>query len=112
MSHDLYTYSSQDPIYFKLTLNGVGVSPTLGSWDVMLSQDANPTTLDITAEVLPVSGTNVTGVHKWTPGSETRTQCQVMVINIKDYDGGASPDFDENCLIISTGGHASARFSG
>jgi len=109
MSHDLHTYGEYDVdgrIFFKLTLNGVGVTPTLASNDIMLTLDGN-TPLDITGEVSPVSG--MTGVFYWTPDNPARTQCEIMIINIKDFSGHG--DFDENCLIISTGGHANARFS-
>jgi len=107
MSHDLYTYSSTDPIYFKLTLNGVGVTPSLASNDIMVSLDGN-TPFDVLSYVSPVTG--MTGLFKWTPDNSGHTQGEVIIINIKDASAGGA--FDENCLIIATGGHASARFSG
>jgi len=112
MSHDLYTYGGQDRIYFKLTLNGVGVNPSLATNDVILSKDgaSGGSVVDITADCTPVDATYVPGVFYWTPDLASRTQCEVMIISIKDFDYGG--DFDEDCLIIATGGHASARFSG
>ena len=107
MSHDLYEYAATDTIYFKLTLNGVGVNPTLAAADFYLSQDG---AAGVQLDTLPtaVDSTNMPGVFEWTPIT-TETDCEVMILNIKDAAGSA---FDENCLIIATGGHASARFSG
>ena len=112
MSHDLYTYGSTDPIYFKITLAGVGVNVTLATNDVRLSQDgaSGGSIIDITSECAAVDGTNLPGLYKWTPNPASRTQCGVMAIYIKDASAGGA--FDENCLVISTGGNASARFSG
>jgi len=107
MSHDLYTYGTQDPIYFKVTLNGVGVSVTF--------QDADVKLFDVTLETWSNIGLEVTshgnGIHKWIPSAASQTQEEVVIINIKD-DAGGPGVFDENCLIIATGGNASARFSG
>ena len=107
MSHNLYLYGSTDPIYFKLTLGGVGVNPTVVAGDFYLSQDG---AAGAALSNLPtaVDGTNMLGIFKWIPVT-TETDCEVMILNIKDVAGGA---FDENCLIISTGGHVNARFSG
>lgn len=103
MAIDLFRYGSQEPIYFKVTLNGVGVTGlTLANDDIKLSQDGAAFTNIGTA----CSEVGM-GVYKWTPAAGSNTQCGVMVINIKDASGGA---FDENCLIIATGGDASARF--
>lgn len=106
MSHDLYTWGSIDPIYFKLTLNGAGVVPTIALGDIQWSKDSGGFT-DIPLSELAAVGT--TGVHKWTPGAAADTQAEILIINIKDVSGGG---FDENCLIIATGGDAAARFSG
>jgi len=107
MSHDLYLYGATDPIYFKLTLAGVGVNPTVVAGDFYLSQDG---VAGVALTNLPtaVDGTNMPGIFKWIPDT-TETDCEIMVLNIKDAAGAA---FDENCLIIATGGNASARFSG
>ena len=112
MSHDLHVYESVDPIYFKITLNGEGVNVTLATNDVRLSKDgaSGGSIIDITTECAAVDGTNLPGLYKWTPSLASRTQCEVMAIYIKD--ASAEGAFDENCLIISTGGNASARFSG
>lgn len=111
MSHDLYTYGSTDPIYFKVTLAGVGVTGlTFQDADIELSKDGgNWASINADTTVVEVEAAAGYGVYKWTPQAASETQCEVMVLNIKDAVGSA---FDENCLIISTGGNASARFSG
>lgn len=105
MSIDLYNYGTTDKVYFKLTLSGVGVNATVAAADFRLSKDGGtPAALD----TLPtaVDGTNMPGVFEWTPIA-AETQCEVMILNIKDSAGSA---FDENCLIICTGNNPSARF--
>ena len=111
MSHDLYVYGSQDPIYFKVTLNGVGVSGlTFQDADIELSKDGgNWASINADTSVVEIESGAGYGVYKWTPENAADSQCEVMILNIKDAAGSA---FDENCLIIATGGHASARFSG
>lgn len=105
MAIDLYRWGATDPIYFKLTLNGAGVVTTLASDDVKLSKDGAAFTN------IGLSCTSVgNGIYKWTPAAGSNTQCEVMIINIKDAAGG--PLFDENCLIIATGGDTTARFDG
>ena len=109
MSHDLYTYGSTDPIYFKVTLSGVGVaSLTFQAADIKVSKDgaafANASTIGTVAET-----TAGLGWYKWTPSAASATQCEVLIINVKDDSGS---EFDENGLVIATGGNASARFSG
>jgi hypothetical protein len=110
MSHDLYKYGTQKPIYFKLTLNGVGVEPVLAAEDIKVFKDG-VFLKNIGSIVTLVTGGGVTGIYKWTPEFATDTQCEVLIINIKDASGGAVA-FNENTLIIATGGNASARFSG
>ncbi|HFD86860.1 MAG TPA: hypothetical protein ENJ35_04195 [Gammaproteobacteria bacterium] len=109
MSHDLYEYGSLDPIYFKLTLNGVGVEPGFQDADVKLFHDG--VFIDnIGADIgMAAIGGGGTGIYSWTPAAG-QTDAGVIIINIKDDSGGGA--FDENCLIIATGGHTSARFSG
>jgi hypothetical protein len=97
VSHNLYTYGSLDPISFKLTLNGVGVSPTLATADIMLVKDQG-TAVSIKDECV-AHGTMV-GVFRWKPTLEAQTQAKELVINMKDADG---TDFDENCLILAVG---------
>ena len=111
MSHDLYTYGTTDPIYFKVTLNGVGVSGlTFQDADIKLSKDgANWASITASANVEEVEAAAGYGVYKWTPAIAAETQAEVIILNIKDAVGS---EFDENCLIISTGGNANARFSG
>jgi len=108
MSINLHVYASTDPIYFKFTLAGVGVDPTLVLGDVTLSKDGGTVTDIPLVELTPVDALNMVGAYLWTP-TAVEASCKVMVVNIKDQAGSA---FDENMLIISTGGHASARFSG
>jgi hypothetical protein len=109
MSHNLYTYGTTDPIYFKITLAGVGVDPTLAAGDVILTNDGGATTEDVYNECTAIDGTNLVGIFEWQPTAATQTQGEVIILNIKDAAGA---EFDENCLIIATGGNASARFSG
>lgn len=107
MSHDLYTYGSTGKIYFKLTLSGVAVTGvTLDAADVKLSKDGAAFTNIGSACAETTAGL---GWYAWTPGASTDTQCEVMIINVKDNAGSA---FDENGLVITTGGSASARFGG
>ena len=107
MSHDLYEYGTTSPLYFKLTSSGVGVAATLATGDVKISKDggafANVTTLPTV-----VDASNGPGWFKWTP-TAAETQCEVFIINIKDASGAV---FDENALVVATGGNASARFAG
>ena len=106
MSFDFHIYGSTDPIYFKVTLSGAGV-PSLVPFatdDIQLSKDG-AAFADISGDVTEVG----LGVYAYTPNPATDAQCEVMIINIKDVAGSA---FDENCLIIQTGGNASARFNG
>ena len=63
MSHDLYTYGTTDPIYFKITLNGAGVIPTLVLGDIQVSKDGAAFTNIPLAQLASVG----LGVHKWTP---------------------------------------------
>jgi hypothetical protein len=101
MAIDLYRYGDTDPIYFKLTLNGAGVATTLASADVKLYKDGT-----YSADIGTACTSLGAGLYKWTPAAGSNTQCKVMILNIKDASGG--PLFDENCLIITTGGSASA----
>lgn len=117
MSHDLHLYGSVKAIYFKITLNGEGVpNLTLQDADISVSITTAGTPegaawSDIGNEVDEMVGANSgRGLYYWTPDASSYTQGEVLVINIKDDAGG--PLFDENTLIIATGGHASARFSG
>ena len=106
MSHNLYNYGSQDTVYFKITLSGVGQTGlTFQDVDIKLYQDG--TGVDNIG--LECNNEVGMGIYYWQPTAGTQTDCEVMQINIKDDDGAA---FDENCLIISTGGNANARFSG
>lgn len=106
MSHDLFTYGSTDKIYFKITLNGVGVNPTLANGDVKISKTGG-TPANVNSLPTAVHA-DIPGIHEWTP-TAAEASTEVIILNIKDAAGSA---FDENCLIIATGGNASARFSG
>lgn len=106
MSHDLYTYGEQKAIYFKTTLSGDAVPGlTFEAADVQLSIDgAAFVNIGLACAEIAL------GIYKWTPASTLDTQGEVLIINIKDSAGG--PLFDENCLILTTGGNVSARFNG
>jgi hypothetical protein len=102
-----YVYGSQDPVYFKLTLNGVGVAAkTLLDADVTLQKDG-VSGGNIGLDCLETAAGN--GWYAWTPDPATDTQCKTIIINIKDSAGST---FDENAVTLNTGGHASAFFSG
>ena len=104
MAIDLYRYGTQTPIYFKATLNGVGVAGlTFANDDIKLYQDGVFVANIGTACNNEVAG----GIYYWSPAAGSNTQCEVMAINIIDVAGA---EFDENCLIIATGGDANARF--
>lgn len=106
MSHDLYTYAQTDPIYFKLVdSSGDGVAASLVAGDVKISKDGATA---VNVNTLPTAISGMTGVFEWTPIS-SETSCEVFVLNIVDQDG---PAWVENCIIVSTGGNALARFSG
>lgn len=108
MSHVLQWYGTTDTIYFKLTLAGVGVNVTLAADDVKLSKDGG-TPANVITTPTAVDGTSMPGLYVYTPSAAEST-CEVMIINIKDASAGGA--FDENCLIIPTGGNASARYGG
>ena len=102
---DLVRYGSQDPIPFKVTLSGAGVtSLTFDAADIQLSKDG---------AAFANIGTACTevglGWYIWTPALVADTQCGYGVINIKDNVGSA---FDENGIVFYTGGNAAARFDG
>jgi len=106
MAINLYRWGDTDPIYFKLTLNGAAVTGvSLANDDVKLSQDGAAF-----ANIGTACAEVANGIYKWTPAAGSNTQCKVMIINIKDATGG--PLFDENCLIITTGGDTSAGLDG
>ena len=108
MSIDLHVYGSTDPIYFKLVdSSGVGVNDTLAAGDIKISKDGG-TPANVSSLPTAIDGTNMPGVYTWTP-TAAEAQCKVMIINCKDVAGAA---WVENCIIVSTGGNASARFSG
>lgn len=111
MSHDLYEYGATDPIAFVLTLNGVGVTGhTLVAADVKLStiDDGTPT-YNTTANIGLECSEGDNGFYYWEPSAAAQTQHDVLLIYINDSVGS---DFDENRLVIVTGGNPSARFSG
>ena len=111
MSINLYNYGSQDPVYFKATLDGAGVTGlTFADADIELSKDGgNWASINADTTVVEVESAAGYGVYKWTPQATTETEAEILILNIKDAAGA---EFDENCLIIATGGNASARFSG
>lgn len=106
MSFILQWYGTQDKLYFKVTKNGVGVNVTLATADVKITKDGGAVS-NVVVTPTAVDGTNMPGVYTWTPEAAEAT-CEVMIVNIKDST--ATGLFDENCLIIPTGGNSSARF--
>ena len=125
MSHDLYTYGSTDPIYFKITdTNGQGVEGltfqpadiqvclvTAGNKPIAASPGwQNASTIGTIGEMVGSSAGK--GWYYWEPSASARTQGEVVIINILDDVPGDTSVFMENGLLIATGGDASARFSG
>lgn len=112
MSIHLHVYESTDEIFFKLVdSSGDGVNNTLQVGDVKIASLNTSPRAGVNVTNLPTlfDSTNMPGVYTWTP-TVAEAQNAVMVINIKDQTATAA--FIENCLIISTGGNANARFSG
>ena len=106
MSHDLLLYGSTEPLQFKATLNGVGVTGlTFQAADVQLSVDGTTTWANIGTECSEIGN----GIYAWTPTSSTQTQAEQVTISVIDSSGSL---FDENALIVVTGGSSLARFSG
>jgi hypothetical protein len=103
---DLYRTGSVKPVYFKITLNGVGVSGlTLQAADIKLSLD-DATAVNIGGEV--TEATIGLGWYKWTPASSARTTGDIVVVNVKDDDAGG--EFDENGFVLHFGGDQSVGF--
>ena len=105
---DLYEYGTVKSVPFKVTLSGAGVTGlTFDAADIQISIDSaafvNASTLGAIAEI-------GLGWYKWTPSGGASTQASDhIVINVKDNVGTA---FDENGVVLYTGGHPSARFAG
>jgi len=103
----LVRYQTLEPIFFKLTLSGAGVSGiTLLSADVQYHRS-------IDGGVFTVIGADCSeiglGWYKYTPGAVTITETPTVVINIK-ATGGNVGLFDENGIILLTGGHNLAYY--
>lgn len=111
MAVDIHRYGSDKPIPFKITLNGKGVNPTLVTGDIRYSYDNSGiiTDVDLTT-ITAVSPSLMPGVYTWTP-TNAQASCEVMILNIKDQTV-SSPTFDENMLVIVTGGDDLARLNG
>lgn len=106
---DLYRYGSTDPIYFKITKDGDGIDVTLAAGDVYLSKDGG-TVADIIAECTAVDSTNLPGVYEWQPTSSTQTSAKILLIAVRDVSAGGV--FDENLILVQTGGNALASLDG
>lgn len=102
----LIRYGSTNPVYFKATLSGDGVTGlTFATDDVQLSKDG-AAFADISSAITEVG----LGWYKWTPAAAANTQCKTGIINIKDQS--ATAVFDENGVVFVTGGDASAFYDG
>ena len=103
----LYKYGATDPVYFKVTLAGVGVAGiTLAAADVKLGLDG------AAAVNIGASCTETTfglGWYKWTPANASQTQGKTAIINVKD---SVSTAFDENGILLVMGGNAAALYDG
>lgn len=109
---DLVTYGDNNITFpFRITLNGLPVSVTLGAGDVVLYKD-NVYEKDITARISQAtdgSGNHV--YYYWSPQFALDLQASdSIVISIEDVSGGGA--FDANMLVLYTGGSVSARYSG
>lgn len=103
---DLYRYGTTEPVYFKVTLSNAGVAGlTFQAADIKLSID-NGAAINIGTECTEAA--LGLGAYLWTPSVASRTQGKQLVINIKDDVGSA---FDENMIILQTGGDSSAYFN-
>ena len=104
----LYVYGTVEPIYFKLSLNGVGQSGiALADDDVHLYINGIIYGVDlgeIGTECAYVTGTN--GIYRWQPILPAQTQGKILILDIKDADAGGL--FDENMIQIMTGGNINA----
>lgn len=106
MAHDLYVYGSTEPIYFALVdSSGNKVTGhTFVTTDVYLVVDGGAD-IDVSLDCSEIGK----GIYKWTPSSGTHTQRKVICLAITDSGGST---FIDNTVIMSTGGDASAFFSG
>jgi len=101
-----YPYGTTEPIPFKITLNGVGITGlTLVNADLALSKDQGAFA-NIGLEVTEIDK----GWYYWTPSDVAQTQAKTLIINLKDTVN--SGVFDENAMVIRTGGNASAFYPG
>ena len=101
----LYNYGTLDPIPFKVTKNGVGVTlETFSTGDIQASV-AGAAFANIDTEITEIG----LGWYLWTPTVATQTQGEFVIINIKEASGTT---FDENGIVLYTGGNANARFDG
>ena len=101
----LYNYGTLDPIPFKVTKNGAGVTGlTFSTGDIQASVDG-AAFANIDTEITETG----LGWYLWTPTIATQTQGEFVIINVKEVLG---TNFDENGIVLYTGGNASARYSG
>jgi hypothetical protein len=109
MAIQFQVYANLDPIYFKVTKNGLGVAGlTFSTGDISISIDG-AAWVDIDTEVAEMVGASSgRGWYVWTP-TGTETTGKVIIVNVAEVSG---TNFDENGLAIATGGNASARHSG
>ena len=103
---DLYNYGSTDTIPFKVTKNSVAVTglAPFSTGDIQASV-AGAAFANIDSEVTEIG----LGWYLWTPTVATQTQGEFVIINVKEVLG---TNFDENGIVLYTGGNASARYSG
>lgn len=112
MADKLYNYGSTDAVTFVLSLNGAGVEPPLQSADIRLYNETGGVFSFVTTiggDVNVIDGGTTTGVYYWIPLA-SQTQCETIVLKIKDASGGGA--FDENTITLVTGGDPDARFGG
>lgn len=97
---------------FALLKDGVPVEVTLGANDVWLIKD-NSVVGDVTSEVSIVPGTSGTPhiLYIWSPSAASQLQASdSIILSVVDYSGDSA--FDSNRVVIYTGGHVNARYSG
>jgi len=111
---DLYRYSFQDKIPFKITLNGAGQDLTLSGGllgpDVKLYKIVADTITDVGLECSPANSLLLPGLYLWQPQLQSHTEDKRIVLYIKDSTGAGR--FDENMLVFTMGGNANAGLNG
>lgn len=108
----LYRYASTDPIFFKITLNGVGKEDlSLAATDVQFSR-AGAAWENCSAFGQVTQCACKGGWYKWVPSGNTiMAGAEVILINIKDTTQSGAL-FNENAFQYFLGGDDLGRLNG